>query len=416
MRCVRVTPLLVATSLAMTGAGYAQGARQIIDPAPNSLSLSQLLDRQSRQQARAEAKAPSRKKAPVPVAENRPVPSEQPAPATSDAPRARLAPKVASLATPVGHRRTREIELPVKATAFPLRFVASLPASILPDRDSQLMTGTIGAAPPDPVDAALLPPAPDLPVPPLRTGLMATTANRVAAAETSATPPAPGAAHERAPSTPASADPAIAPPPVRSEPPAASPPAKVRSIFPPEPKAVPKIPSPKPAEAPSTAAAPAEAAFVYVVDQDLRSFLNDLARRFGMRADIASGVRGRLAQTRLPAGPRELLRELASRFEIEWTIEGEVLKVSSRSELVTRILPLGSVSLQDWIRNLNAAGLDTERYAPTPMPGSQSVILTAPVSHLARAVAILDTLKTGREASSDMKIIRAGVTHKVVFE
>ncbi len=105
------------------------------------------------------------------------------------------------------------------------------------------------------------------------------------------------------------------------------------------------------------------------MDQDLRSFLQDFARRYGLRADIASGIRGKLTQVKLPAQPRELLRELATRYEIEWTFEGEVLKVSSRSEMGTRVLPLGNVAFNDWISELNAAGLDTSRYTPIPCRG-----------------------------------------------
>lgn len=160
----------------------------------------------------------------------------------------------------------------------------------------------------------------------------------------------------------------------------------------------------------------AEPGFVFVVDQDLRAFLQDFARRYGLRADIASGIRGKLTQVKLPSQPRELLRELATRYEIEWTFEGEVLKVSSRSEMGTRVLPLGNVAFNDWISELNAAGLDTSRYTPIPMQGSKAAILTAPVTYLARAAAILEVLKTGREASSELRIIRAGVSQKVQFD
>lgn len=166
----------------------------------------------------------------------------------------------------------------------------------------------------------------------------------------------------------------------------------------------------------ATPASKAEPGFVFIVDQDLRSFLQDFARRYGLRADIASGIRGKLTQVKLPAQPRELLRELATRYEIEWTFEGEVLKVSSRSEMGTRVLPLGNVAFNDWISELNAAGLDTSRYTPIPMQGSKAAILTAPVTYLARAAAILEVLKTGREASSELRVIRAGVSQKVQFD
>ncbi len=159
-----------------------------------------------------------------------------------------------------------------------------------------------------------------------------------------------------------------------------------------------------------------DTAFVFIVDQDLRSFLQDFARRYGLRADIASGIRGKLSQVKLPSQPRDLLRELATRYEIEWTFEGDVLKVTSRSEMGTRILPLGNVAFNDWIAELNSAGIDTSRYTPIPMQGSKAAIMTAPVTYLSRAAAILEVLKTGQEASSELRIIRAGVSQKVQFD
>lgn len=172
---------------------------------------------------------------------------------------------------------------------------------------------------------------------------------------------------------------------------------------------------------PAAPAQPAEAAttdagFVFVIDQDLRSFLTDTAQRFGLRAEIASGIRGRLTRVRLPAEPRALLRELSTAHEIEWLLEGDVLKITSRSEIATRILPLGNVSFDDWSRELAAAGLDLTRYAPARMQGSNAAILTAPVALVARATAILEAMKNVKAPSQEIRLIRGGVSQKVQFD
>ena len=159
-----------------------------------------------------------------------------------------------------------------------------------------------------------------------------------------------------------------------------------------------------------------DAGFVYVIDQDLRSFLTDTAKRFGLRAEIASGIRGRLTRVRLPAEPRALLRELSTAYEIEWLLEGDVLKVTSRSEIATRILPLDNVTFEDWSRELAAAGLDLSRYAPVRMQGSNAAILTAPVALLARATAILEAMKNVKASSQEIRLIRGGVSQKVQFD
>jgi type II secretory pathway component GspD/PulD (secretin) len=156
--------------------------------------------------------------------------------------------------------------------------------------------------------------------------------------------------------------------------------------------------------------------FVVVMDQDLRSFLIDFARRIGLRSDIASNVRGRLTKLRLPAEPTALLRELEKRQDIEWVIEGEILKVSSRAELATRILPLGSVGYEELLRELRAIDLDVNRFPLRKLSDSNAIILTAPAAHVARISALIDALKIGKSVGPDLRIVKGGQSHKVSWD
>ncbi len=180
-------------------------------------------------------------------------------------------------------------------------------------------------------------------------------------------------------------------------------------------------PSDPPASVPLAQRTPAPALsetgpMVYVVEQDLRAFLGDFARRMGLRADIAASVRGRLTKVKLPAEPMALLSELEKRHDIEWILEGELLKVSSRAELATRILPLGRITLEELLREMTAVGTDNSRYPLQKVGGSNAVIVTAPVQHVARIAALIETLKAGKSVGPDMKVIRAGVSQKVTFD
>lgn len=175
----------------------------------------------------------------------------------------------------------------------------------------------------------------------------------------------------------------------------------------------PKISTSAPA-APSTSAESGR--FVYVVDQDLRSFLTDFARRVGLRSEIAATVRGQITKVRLPAEPTALLKEIEKRHEIEWIIDGETLKVSSRGELATRILPLGKISYEELLRELKQVGVDTARYPLQPIGGSNAVILTAPAAHVARIAALVEALKAGKTTGPEIRIIRSGMTSKVNWE
>lgn len=183
----------------------------------------------------------------------------------------------------------------------------------------------------------------------------------------------------------------------------------------------PEAPAKPPAIAPAPAVAPAQAPndpdrFVYVIDQDLRQFITDFARRVGLRSDVAATVRGRLTRVKLPLEPTALLRDLEKRFDIEWLIEGEILKVASRSDLATRILPLGPVAYDDLIREMRAIDIDVTRYPLKRLTESNSVILTAPSAYVGRVAALLDTLRAGRSIGPELRIVRSGVSRKVEWE
>lgn len=203
----------------------------------------------------------------------------------------------------------------------------------------------------------------------------------------------------------------VALPPLE-EPPRVAP--RQRAVEPaPPPKAV-AAPAPQPVAA--SISAPDGDRFVFVIDQDLRQFLTDFSRRVGLRADIQSAVRGRLTRVKLPVEPQALLRDLEKRFDIEWMIEGEILKVASRSDLATRILPLGPVPHDDLIREMRALDIDLTRYPMKRLSESNSVILTAPAGYIGRVAALVETLRAGRSVGPELRIVRSGVTKKVEWD
>lgn len=155
---------------------------------------------------------------------------------------------------------------------------------------------------------------------------------------------------------------------------------------------------------------------VYVVDQDLRQFLTDFSRRFGMRADIAQSVRGRLTKVKLPVDPTALLKELERRFDLEWMIEGDLLKVTARSDLATRIIPLGPLSYEEVIRELKVIDIDTTRYPLRKLSESNSIITTAPTGHIGRIMAMIEALRAGKSIGPDLRIVKFGSSQKVVWD
>jgi len=208
-----------------------------------------------------------------------------------------------------------------------------------------------------------------------------------------------------------------------------------------EPKKEDSAQSPKPSEKPATTLASKEAAktpekpeeaaspqtknenttsdperVVYVVDQDLRQFLTDFSRRFGMRVDIAQSVRCRLTKVKLPVDPTALLKELERRFDLEWMIEGDLLKVTARSDLATRIIPLGPLSYEEVIRELKVIDIDTTRYPLRKLSESNSLITTAPTGHIGRIMAMIEALRARKSVGPDLRIVKFGSSQKVTWD
>ena len=146
---------------------------------------------------------------------------------------------------------------------------------------------------------------------------------------------------------------------------------------------------------PPAATAIHEPGFVFVFEQDIKAFLADYCRRVGLRPEIDGGVRGRLTKTRLPLDFSALMADLGGRFEIEWYLEGDSLRVAPRSELTTRVVSLRSVRLDDLTEALKASDLDTARYPMRMVKDADAIIVRAPSSYVSRVLAVVETLGRG---------------------
>ena len=165
--------------------------------------------------------------------------------------------------------------------------------------------------------------------------------------------------------------------------------------------------SPTPGEAAAAKGPGADAGFVYVFEQDLRSFLNDYCRHVGLRPDIDNGVRGRLSKAKLSLDLPTLMADLNGRFEIEWYIEGDWLRVAPRSELTTRVISLRSVKFDELTAALKASDVDVARYPMRAMKDADAVIVRAPSSYVSKVLAVLETLGRGNN-DGVVRVIRYG--------
>ena len=414
-------PLVWLCMAAATADLCADTRRFAIDPDPNSPTLGEILDRQNPPKPTASRAAPKRAApvAPAPVPNEPAMPVDQ---SQDDAAPAPIAHRTSpSLPAPKSTPATTVL-LPNAARPAPRRI--PLTPTEAPSREAGLPKRAIEAPalPQEPARAiAPLPEtrteAPSLSPVQVRSVGQTTLPQPVGAIPV-ATRPVRRVFPVEAPILTGSTQqerseraPGFSPAPIKRASEAAKPPVPIEER---PPVALPTMLNPAGPNVPVPQADPN--AFVFVFDQDLRAFLTDFSRRVGLRADIGSTVRGRLTKVKLPAEPTALLKELEKRHEIEWVIEGELLKVSSRADLATRILPLGQLTQEDLIRELRTADIDLSRYPLQKLGGSNALMITAPAAHIARISAIIDALKAGKSAAPNLRIIRAGNSAQGITE
>ena len=108
-----------------------------------------------------------------------------------------------------------------------------------------------------------------------------------------------------------------------------------------------------------------------VVDQDLRTVLQEFGTNLGLRVAVSDAVQGRV-RGRLPAlPPRQFLDHLAQVYGLDWYYDGLVLSVSAASEATTRLLPLQGIALGELESGLRSADVLDPRFPirPGPTPG-----------------------------------------------
>ncbi|MEM6616459.1 MAG: secretin N-terminal domain-containing protein [Pseudomonadota bacterium] len=152
---------------------------------------------------------------------------------------------------------------------------------------------------------------------------------------------------------------------------------------------------------------------IIVVNQDLRSLIQDFARNLGVQAQISSAVRGKVQNRRLPSEPEGFLKALADEFTLGWFFDGPVLHVSSASEYATRLISLDRFKYDTLIEQMETVGLTTKRFSLRELPEANALLVTAPPQYVARVEVILEALKARQSSGDGIRVIRFGRTSRV---
>ena len=158
-----------------------------------------------------------------------------------------------------------------------------------------------------------------------------------------------------------------------------------------------------------------------VVDQDLRSVLQQFGANLGLRVVLSDAVQGHV-HGRLPElPPRQLLDHLAQTYGLDWYYDGLVLSISATSEATTKFLPLQGLSADSVRDGLNAAGVLDPRFPLRPGPAHDIMLVSGPPHYVALVQQSLSAMVADRpappavtaEAPATLVIFRGSAATKV---
>lgn len=115
-----------------------------------------------------------------------------------------------------------------------------------------------------------------------------------------------------------------------------------------------------------------------VVDQDLRTVLQQFGANLGLRVSLSEAVQGRV-RGRLPsAPPRQFLDHLAQVYGFDWYFDGSMMAISASSEAETRFVPLQGITVPMLEAGLRSVDLYDPRFNLHPGPGTDMAMVSGP--------------------------------------
>lgn len=151
-----------------------------------------------------------------------------------------------------------------------------------------------------------------------------------------------------------------------------------------------------------------------VVDQDLRTVLEQFGINTGLRVVLSDAVQGRVRGRLPPAPPRRFLDHLTEMFGLDWYYDGAVIAISAKSEAQSAMIKLKKGGFQEFRRAFATAGFSDRRYQLQPGPEGDSVIASGPPRYLAVVKQLAANLSPPQE-STQVTIIRGSTATHVEF-
>ena len=126
-----------------------------------------------------------------------------------------------------------------------------------------------------------------------------------------------------------------------------------------------------------------------IIDQDVRHAAAELGRNLGVGVDLSDEVEGRLRGPWTSATVGDFLDRVAADLDAEWFFDGRRFQVSSASETVSRVLPLGGIEAEAWQSSLEKLGLRNERFPITIDPDQNVALVSGPPKYVSLIIEAL---------------------------
>ena len=116
----------------------------------------------------------------------------------------------------------------------------------------------------------------------------------------------------------------------------------------------------------------------YIVEQDLRTVLEEFGRNLGLRMTVSPAVQGRVKGNLPQSSAKGFLEALGRAYGLDWYYDGFTLNVSAISEGRNRQVELNDLSFEAAVAGVRQAGLFDERFQIRTGPSRSVAVVSGP--------------------------------------
>lgn len=138
---------------------------------------------------------------------------------------------------------------------------------------------------------------------------------------------------------------------------------------------------------------------VSIRDQNVRDVFEEISAAIDIPILVSDAVSGRVSVSFEQASAKDMLDGLAREGALDWRVDGNRIRVTARSEQMTRIVDLDGVTLSELSKALKTLGVYNSGFPMTAVDGEFGMLI-APPDYIAVVEVVLGAL-TQRHAEAE---------------